>query len=112
MGAVIHASVQGRSKPLALHVTGIFSVPNLDASYWWGNASGYFPFGQVTGGFNRVPEVDSLVTSPATALAVSVQEAPQLTGRSRSVPAASASPRKPRFDERYRTPARLSSRAA
>ena len=81
VGAVIHASVQGRSKPLALHVTGIYSVPNLDASYWWGNASGYFPFGQVTGGFNRVPEVDSLVTSPATALAVPVQEAPQLTGQ-------------------------------
>ena len=81
VGAVIHASVQGRSKPLVLHVTGIYSVPNLDASYWWGNASGYFPFGQVTGGFNRVPEVDSLVTSPATALAVPVQEAPQLTGQ-------------------------------
>ena len=81
VGAVIHASVQGRSKPLALRVTGIYSVPNLDGSYWWGNASGYFPFGQVTGGFNRVPEVDSLVTSPATALAVPVQEVPQLTGQ-------------------------------
>ena len=81
VGAVIHASVQGRSKPLVLHVTGIYSVPNLDDSYWWGNASGYFPFGQVTGGFNRVPEVDSLVTSPATALAVPVQDAPQLTGQ-------------------------------
>ena len=81
VGSSIDAIVQGLHKPLVLRVTGIYSVPNLDLAYWWGNASGYFPFGQVTSGSLRVPEVDSLVTSPATALAVPVQDAPQITGQ-------------------------------
>jgi putative ABC transport system permease protein len=81
VGAVIHASVQGLGRPLVLHVTGIYADPNVDLSYWWGNGSGYFPFGQVTSGTQRIPEIDSLVTSPLTALSVPVQEAPQITGQ-------------------------------
>jgi putative ABC transport system permease protein len=80
LGTVIHPSVTGLGRSLALRVTGIYSVPNFDLSYWWGDASGYFPFGQTTGP-QRTPEIDSLITSPATALAVPVQEAPQITGQ-------------------------------
>jgi putative ABC transport system permease protein len=81
VGAVIYASVQGLSKPLRLTVTGIYAVPNFDLSYWWGSASGYFPYGQVTSGSQRIPQLDSLVTSPVTALSVPTQDTPQITGQ-------------------------------
>ena len=81
VGAVIYTGVQGLSKPLRLQVTGIYSVPNFDLPYWWGNAPGYFPFGQVAGGSARIPEIDSLITSPATALSVPSQDAPQIVGQ-------------------------------
>jgi putative ABC transport system permease protein len=80
LGTVIHAGVLGLSRPLALRVTGIYAVPNPDLSYWWGNADGYFPFGEASGP-QRIPEIDSLVTSSVTALAVPVQEAPQIVGQ-------------------------------
>jgi putative ABC transport system permease protein len=68
LGAVIRAGVNG-ARPLHLRVSGIYAVPNLDLPYWWGNGSGYFPFGQTSGPM-RIPEVDSLIASPATALPV------------------------------------------
>jgi putative ABC transport system permease protein len=81
LGAVIEAGVPGLSRPLRLQVTGIYAVPNFDLSYWWGNAPGYFPFGQVAGGSSREPQLDSLITSPVTALSVPVQDTPQIVGQ-------------------------------
>ncbi len=81
LGAVIRAQVQGMNRPLALRVTGIYSVPSSGLPYWWGNGPGYFPFGQSTGGARRLPEIDSLVTSLSTAAAVPVQAVPQIYGQ-------------------------------
>lgn len=81
VGAVIDASVQGATQPLRLRVTGIYAVPNVDLPYWWGNATGYFSFGQETSGAHRFPELDSLVASRQTALAVPPQDAPELVGQ-------------------------------
>jgi putative ABC transport system permease protein len=83
VGTVLHAAVQGASAPLRLRVTGIYSVPGFNLPYWWGNAAGYFPFGHTTGTSAGIPEpqIDSLVASPATALAVPVQDAPTVEGQ-------------------------------
>lgn len=80
-GEVIGASVPGRNRPLALRITGIYSVPDFGRSYWWGDAVGYFPFGQTTSGEQRLPEIDSLIASPATALAVPPADSPEITGQ-------------------------------
>ncbi len=80
LGSVINASVQGTKTPLRLKITGIYAVPNFSLSYWWGNAVSYFPFGVATSGSNRIPEIDSLIASPQTALDVPTKELPQLTG--------------------------------
>ena len=113
VGAVIHASVQGLSRPLVLHVTGIYSVPNLGSSR--------------IGGVTRVvtsPSARSRADSngfrrsirssprPVTALSVPVQEAPQITGQL-PLRCRQRRPgrRKARCDEHCRTPARRSSRA-
>lgn len=80
LGAVLHASVQGTNTPVRLRVTGIYSVPNLSLPYWWGDGPGYFPFGQTTGP-RRLPEIDPLIASPATALAVPAQDVPEVMGQ-------------------------------
>jgi putative ABC transport system permease protein len=80
LGAVIPAAVRGEARPVRLRVTGIYAVPNTSLPYWWGNGASYFPFGQTTGP-NRIPELDSMVTSPATALDVPVQSNPDVTGQ-------------------------------
>lgn len=80
LGSVIDAHV-GASSVLRLKVTGIYEAPNPDLPYWWGNGSGYFAFGQATAGPQRIPEVDSLIASPATTLAVPVQEVPEVMGQ-------------------------------
>ena len=81
LGSVIHAGVLGSPSGLRLHVTGIYAAPNPDLPYWWGGGAGYFPFGHTTGGQSHIPEVDSLIASPATVLAVPVQEVPELIGQ-------------------------------
>src|SRR5579863_924875 len=81
LGSVIAVSAQGASRPLSLRITGIYSVPNLSLSYWWGNPVGYFPFGHSTGPPRALPEIDSLVTSRATALALRAQAPPEIIGQ-------------------------------
>lgn len=82
LGTVIDASVKGMGRPLPLKITGIYAVPSFELPYWWGNAAGYFPFGQVSGaGQLRLPAIDALVASPATALAVPPQDVPDITGQ-------------------------------
>ena len=68
-GAIIDASLAGRRAPLRLKVAGIYRVPDLGLSYWWGQGPGYFSYGYTTGP-NHVPELDPMISSPATALAV------------------------------------------
>ncbi|HTX45083.1 MAG TPA: FtsX-like permease family protein [Solirubrobacteraceae bacterium] len=80
LGSVLLAGVNGSSKPLRLRITGIYAVPNLQLPYWWDNGAGYFPYGQTTGP-NHVPEIDSLISSSTTALAVPVQDVPQVGGQ-------------------------------
>jgi len=79
--AFIGAAVPGTSRPLALRITGIYSVPDFGRSYWWGDALGYFPFGQTTSRQQRLPEIDSLIASPATALAVPPADSPEIAGQ-------------------------------
>jgi len=81
LGSVIHASVRGSPTGLYLRVTGVYAPPDPALAYWWGNGAGYFPFGETTGGQQPVPELDSLITSQATALAVPPQALPQLLGQ-------------------------------
>ncbi|HLK46317.1 MAG TPA: hypothetical protein VKT18_10010, partial [Acidimicrobiales bacterium] len=81
VGSVVEASVQGRSRPLALKVTGIYAVPSFQSPYWWGNAAGDFPFGHTTTGQMPLPELDSFVASPVTALAVPPQDGPTVIGQ-------------------------------
>lgn len=81
LGSVIHAGVSGSASGLRLTVTGIYVAPNLSLRAWWGNGVGYFPFGRTTGGQFHIPEIDSLISSPTTALAVPVQEVPQIIGQ-------------------------------
>jgi hypothetical protein len=78
VGGVINASVQGRSTPLRLRVTGIYAVPDLSLPYWWGGAAGYFGYGHIE---NHAPELDSFVTSNLTARAVPVQDVPAVEGQ-------------------------------
>jgi putative ABC transport system permease protein len=80
IGALLDARVPGRGRPLALRITGIYAVPSLQLPYWWGDGNGYFPFGQ-TSGPQRIPEVDSLLSSAATALAVPPDDSPQIIGQ-------------------------------
>jgi putative ABC transport system permease protein len=80
LGDVLQAGVIGRRSPLPLKITGIYSVPNLQLPYWWGSGSEDFPFGQTTGP-NKIPEIDPLISSQATALAVPARELPALTGQ-------------------------------
>lgn len=81
LGAVIRANVRGRSRPVTLRITGIYSVPSYELPYWWGNGVGYFPFGRSSGGQRKLPAIDSLVTSRATAADVPAQDAPQIFGQ-------------------------------
>jgi putative ABC transport system permease protein len=80
LGGVLSAATNGASKPLRLKITGIYAVPNLQLPYWWGEGASYFPFGQTTGP-EHIPEIDPLISSAATALAVPVQEVPALFGQ-------------------------------
>jgi hypothetical protein len=80
VGTVLNVGVLGRSPPLALKITGVYAVPNLQLPYWWGQGPGDFPYGQVSGP-DKIPELDPLIGSPATALAVPVQNLPQLIGQ-------------------------------
>jgi hypothetical protein len=80
VGTVLNVGVLGRSRPLVLKITGVYAVPNLQLPYWWGQGSGDFPYGQVSGP-NKIPELDPLIGSPATALAVPVQNLPQVIGQ-------------------------------
>ncbi len=81
LGHVLDASVQGTSQPLPLKITGIYAAPDFGLSYWWGNAVGYFPFGQTGGGALRLPAIDSLIASSATALGVPPQDGPEIVGQ-------------------------------
>jgi hypothetical protein len=80
LGAVIEVSVPGSRRPRRLKVTGIYTVPNPTLSYWWGDAPAYFPFGHTTGP-HRIPEIDSLIASPATALSVPAGDLPEVIGQ-------------------------------
>jgi putative ABC transport system permease protein len=80
LGSVLVAGADGSSRPLRLKITGVYAVPNLQLGYWWDDGAGYFPFGQTTGP-NHLPEIDSLISSAATALAVPVQDVPQIVGQ-------------------------------
>jgi hypothetical protein len=78
---VIDAFVQGSKRPLHLTITGIYKVPDLKLPYWWGNETGFFPFGHTSGPPSPIPEIDSLITSSSTALAVPALEAPDVIGQ-------------------------------
>ncbi len=80
VGAVLPAGVKGRTAPLPLRVTGIYAIPNLSLPYWWGGGAGYFSYGHTTGP-NHIPEIDPLIGSAATALAVPVQNVPYIVGQ-------------------------------
>src|SRR5579884_296206 len=81
VGSLIHASVPGSAAGLRLRIAGVYAAPNPALAYWWGNGAGYFSFGETSGGQQRIPEIDSLITAPSTALAVPVQAVPQLVGQ-------------------------------
>ncbi len=81
VGSVLDAHTPGTNRPVPLRITGIYTLPNLRLSYWWGNGPGYFPFGQVSGCPQCLPAIDSLIASTSTALAVPPQDAPQITGQ-------------------------------
>lgn len=40
VGSIIDATVRGSRGPLRLRVSGIYAVPNLGLSYWWGAGTG------------------------------------------------------------------------
>lgn len=79
-GDTLRATALGRKSPLTVVVTGIYALPNLALPYWWGEGPGDFPYGQTTGP-DRLLQVDPLITSAATALAVPVLDVPFLTGQ-------------------------------
>lgn len=80
VGSTISASVIGRMTPLRLKITGVYAVPPLTLSYWWGEGQGDFPFGQTTGPFH-IPEIDPLIASAASALAVPRRDVPEVVGQ-------------------------------
>jgi putative ABC transport system permease protein len=80
LGSTLEAGADGSPTPIRLKITGVYAVPNLQLSYWWDSGSGYFPFGQTTGP-NHLPEIDSLISSSATALAVPTQDVPEVVGQ-------------------------------
>ena len=79
-GSVIDASVRGAAAPIPLSVTGIYAPPDLNLPYWWGAGPAYFPFGTPEGP-NRILQVDPLITSAGTALAVPIQDVPTVIGQ-------------------------------
>jgi hypothetical protein len=82
LGSVIPASVTGTNRPMQFKITGVYTLPSFGLAYWWGNAPGYFPFGQTSGaGQVRLPAIDALVASPATALAVPALDVPDVIGQ-------------------------------
>ncbi|HLI24604.1 MAG TPA: hypothetical protein VKU91_06590, partial [Acidimicrobiales bacterium] len=87
VGDALRARVLGARQPLSLHVAGVYAVPNLTVPYWWGLGPEDFPFG-VASGPNKVPQVDPLVVSAPTALAVPALDVPLVLGQ---VPLKSAS---------------------
>ncbi len=87
VGDALRARVLGARQPLSLHVAGVYAVPNLTVPYWWGLGPEDFPFG-VASGPNKVPQVDPLVVSAPTALAVPALDVPLVVGQ---VPLKSAS---------------------
>jgi putative ABC transport system permease protein len=65
VGSVVHTG-------LALKITGIYTIPNLAAPYWWGEGQSAFAFG--TSPVNMPPQLDPLFVSEATALSVRTPE--------------------------------------
>lgn len=77
LGAALPVNVAGARRPERLRVTGIYAVPNLELPYWWGNGPGYFSYGQTTGP-SKIPDLDPLVASAATARDVPALASPEL----------------------------------
>jgi hypothetical protein len=57
-------------------VTGIYAIPNFQATYWWGEGPGIFDFGA-----GSSHSVDPLFSSSATALAVPSQDSPYISAQ-------------------------------
>jgi putative ABC transport system permease protein len=79
LGQAVDASVPGRSTPLYLEVSGVYRVPNLTLPYWWGLGPSDFPFG--ISNQQHVLQLDPLITTAATAVAVPPLDAPLITGQ-------------------------------
>jgi ABC-type lipoprotein release transport system permease subunit len=65
VGSTIDVNLNHVKSPVALVVAGLYVAPNPFANFWWG--FNYFGYGE---GSTAVPELDDLITSQATALAL------------------------------------------
>ncbi len=79
-GGTLAVGVLGSGAPLRLKVGGVYATPNVELPYWWGEGAGYFAFGH-TGGPKGTPELDPLISSAATALAVPRADVPTVLGQ-------------------------------
>jgi hypothetical protein len=73
---LITAPGGGASGQIPLTVAGIYALPNLQATYWWGNGPGIFDFGTVQ---NHLTSVDPFFTAVQTAIDVPARDQASLS---------------------------------
>jgi hypothetical protein len=77
-GDTLEVSLRTGSQPTSFQVGGVYTVPDLQASYWWGDGSGIFDFGATQ---NHRITLDPLIASTSTALHVVGSVPPAVSGQ-------------------------------
>lgn len=70
VGSVITVNDLNHGSPAPIRITGVFDLPNLQNSYWFGDGASHFPFGQNTGVPLFLPRTDDLFVAGPAAFAL------------------------------------------